>query len=67
MFGTRFTLPAGTVREDYNDYEETIIPVPKVAPVRAGERRIYIKDMDNLARGAFKVTVRYGFNAKQRF
>lgn len=58
MFGTRFTLPAGTVREDYNDYEETIIPVPKVAPVRAGERRIYIKDMDNLARGAFKVTVR---------
>lgn len=42
------------MREEYNDYEETIIPVPKTAPVRATERRIFIKDMDNLARGAFK-------------
>ena len=55
MFGTRFALPAGSVREEYNDYEETIIPVPKMAPVRVGERRIMISEMDNLARGAFKV------------
>ncbi|KAI9492472.1 Sec63 Brl domain-containing protein [Zychaea mexicana] len=54
MFGTRFALPAGSVREEFDDYEETTIPVPKVAPVRAGERRILISEMDNLARGAFK-------------
>ncbi|KAI8147505.1 Sec63 Brl domain-containing protein [Fennellomyces sp. T-0311] len=54
MFGTRFALPAGSVREDFQGYEETIIPVPPVAPVRASERRILINDMDNLARGAFK-------------
>lgn len=55
IFGTKFALPAGTVREEHSDYEETIIPVPKAAPVRAGERRVMIEEMDNLARGAFKV------------
>jgi hypothetical protein len=55
MFGTRYALPAGTVREEFNDYEETTIPVPKQAPIRAGERKIKIDELDNLARGAFKV------------
>ncbi|KAI7860666.1 Sec63 Brl domain-containing protein [Circinella umbellata] len=54
LFGTRFALPAGSIREEYNDYEETTIPVPKTAPIRVGERRILISEMDNLARGAFK-------------
>ncbi|KAI8086190.1 Sec63 Brl domain-containing protein [Halteromyces radiatus] len=54
MFGTRYALPAGTTREEFDDYEETTIPVPKQAPIRAGERRIKIEEMDNLARGAFK-------------
>ncbi|CAO3640291.1 unnamed protein product [Cunninghamella blakesleeana] len=54
MFGTRYVLPAGTVREDNNDYEETIIPVPKQAPIRQGERRIPISELDNLAGGAFR-------------
>ncbi|KAI9305339.1 Sec63 Brl domain-containing protein [Cunninghamella echinulata] len=54
MFGTRYVLPAGTVREEYNDYEETIIPVPKQAPIRDGERRIPISELDNLAGGAFR-------------
>lgn len=56
LFGTRYALPAGTVREEFNDYEETTIPVPKKAPIRVGERRIAISEMDALARGAFKVT-----------
>lgn len=54
LFGTKYALPAGTTREEFNDYEETTIPVPKIAPVRAGERRIPISEMDSLARGAFK-------------
>ncbi|CAO3587825.1 unnamed protein product [Absidia cylindrospora] len=54
MFGTKYALPAGTVREEFNDYEETIIPVPKQAPIRAGERKIKISELDNLAGGAFK-------------
>lgn len=57
LFGTRFALPAGTVREEFNDYEETTIPVPKRAPPRVGERLISISEMDSLARGAFKVMV----------
>ena len=55
IFGSRFALPAGTERYDNNDYEETVIPVPKQAPVRQGERRIPISEMDSLARNAFKV------------
>lgn len=55
LFGTRFALPAGTTRIEHNDYDETTIPVPKQAPVRSGERRIPIAEMDSLARNAFKV------------
>lgn len=55
MFGTRFALPAGTTRDEYKDYEEITIPVPQQAPIRQHERRIMISEMDNLARGAFKV------------
>ncbi|KAI9253156.1 Sec63 Brl domain-containing protein [Sporodiniella umbellata] len=54
LFGTRFALPVGTERVEYNDYEETTIPVPKQAPVRTGERRVQIAEMDSLARNAFK-------------
>ncbi|KAI7865814.1 Sec63 Brl domain-containing protein [Spinellus fusiger] len=54
LFGSRYALPAGTVKEEHKDYEETIIPVPNQAPVRAGERRIKIDELDSLARGAFK-------------
>lgn len=65
LFGTRYALPAGTVREEFNDYEETTIPVPKIAPIRTGERRIPISEMDALARGAFKASIfikTYTFN-----
>ncbi|ORX62001.1 Sec63-domain-containing protein [Hesseltinella vesiculosa] len=54
IYGTKYALPAGTVREEFNDYEETTIPVPRQAPIRTGERRIPIAELDNLAHGAFK-------------
>ncbi|KAI8983869.1 Sec63 Brl domain-containing protein [Pilobolus umbonatus] len=54
LFGTRYALPAGTVREEFNDYEETTIPVPTKAPIRSGERHLKITELDSLARGAFK-------------
>lgn len=57
LFGTRYALPAGTVREEFNDYEETIIPVPKKAPIRFGEKLININELDSLSRGAFKVSL----------
>lgn len=55
LFGTRYALPAGTIREEFNDYEETTIPVPKKAPIRFGERLLQISELDSLSRGAFKV------------
>ncbi|KAG2182998.1 hypothetical protein INT44_005979, partial [Umbelopsis vinacea] len=54
-FGTRYALPAGTVRDEYKDYEEITIPVSKQAPIRLGEKRIRIGEMDPLCSGAFKV------------
>jgi hypothetical protein len=55
LFGTRYALPAGTVREEFNDYEETTIPVPQRAPLRTTERTVLISEMDSLAQSAFKV------------
>lgn len=45
----------GTVRDEYKDYEEITIPVSKQAPIRVGEKRVRISDMDPLCSGAFKV------------
>jgi hypothetical protein len=45
----------GTVRDEYKDYEEITIPVSKQAPIRLGEKRIRINEMDPLCSGAFKV------------
>lgn len=54
-FGTRYALPAGTIRDEHKDYEEITIPVTKQAPIRLGENRVRIESMDPLCRGAFKV------------
>jgi hypothetical protein len=54
-FGTRYALPMGTVRDEHKDYEEITIPVSKQAPIRIGEKRIRIDEMDPLCSGAFKV------------
>ncbi|KND03788.1 uncharacterized protein SPPG_01244 [Spizellomyces punctatus DAOM BR117] len=53
-FGSRFTLPAGTEREDYKDYEEISIPISKPAAVRSHERRVPIAELDEFAQQGFK-------------
>jgi antiviral helicase SLH1 len=52
-FGTRFSLPSGTSRQDHEFYEEVTIPPPRQLPMRSTERLIPIEEMEPLARGAF--------------
>ncbi|KAJ3189894.1 activating signal cointegrator 1 complex subunit [Gaertneriomyces sp. JEL0708] len=54
IFGSRFALPQGTEREDYQNYEEISIPVAKPHPVRASERCMNIDELDPIAQKAFK-------------
>ncbi|KXN71829.1 Sec63-domain-containing protein [Conidiobolus coronatus NRRL 28638] len=53
MFGAKFLLPAGTIREDGEFYEELTIPIPQKAPIRSTEKLIQIKEMDSLCQGVF--------------
>lgn len=52
-FGSRFSLPTGTIRQDREFYEEVTIPPPKQLPMRTNERLIPIAEMDTMAKGAF--------------
>ncbi|PWN91585.1 Sec63-domain-containing protein, partial [Acaromyces ingoldii] len=52
-FGSRFSLPPGTVRVEESFFEELTIPAPHQVPMRDFERRIPISEMDELAKGAF--------------
>lgn len=52
-FGSRFSLPTGTIRQDKEFYEEVTIPPPKQLPMRTNERLIPITEMDTMAKGAF--------------
>ncbi|KAI9141161.1 Sec63 Brl domain-containing protein [Paraphysoderma sedebokerense] len=54
IFGTRYSLPIGTKREDHRDYEEIMIPVSSPAPVRPSEKPILITDLEPFAQAAFK-------------
>ncbi|ORX87093.1 Sec63-domain-containing protein [Basidiobolus meristosporus CBS 931.73] len=54
LFGTRFALPQGTIREDFTNYEEITIPIAKVAPPRVGEKPVAISSMDILCQNSFK-------------
>jgi hypothetical protein len=56
-FGSRYALPMGTTRDDYKDHEEITIPVTNQAPIRVGEKRVRIEEMDPLCSGAFKAGV----------
>lgn len=47
----------GTTRDDYKDHEEITIPVTKQAPIRVGEKRVRIDELDPLCSGAFKAGV----------
>ncbi|KAJ2627662.1 putative steryl acetyl hydrolase mug81, partial [Coemansia sp. RSA 1287] len=48
MFGSKYALPAGTVRNEFSDHEEITIPIAKAAVRRATEQPIAISDMDPL-------------------
>ncbi|KAJ1881611.1 activating signal cointegrator 1 complex subunit 3, partial [Kickxella alabastrina] len=54
MFGTKYTLPAGTVREEFADHEEITIPVSRAAPRRDHEDPVLLADMDPLCRYTFR-------------
>ncbi|SNX81594.1 probable RNA helicase [Melanopsichium pennsylvanicum] len=53
VFGQRFALPLGTVREEKQFFEEVTIPPPRTVPMRIDERYIPIPEMDPICRGAF--------------
>ncbi|OBZ76331.1 putative helicase mug81 [Grifola frondosa] len=51
--GTRYVLPIGTTRNNYEDYEEVVIPPAKAVPPRMSERLIPVSELDPLAKGSF--------------
>lgn len=52
-YGGKLALPAGTVREMYDGYEEVMVPPPNTPPPKAGERPVPIRSLPPLARGCF--------------
>lgn len=53
QFGSKYALPLGTTRHDYEEYEEVIIPPARVVPSRKSEKLILVNELDELARGSF--------------
>ncbi|KAF8558857.1 Sec63-domain-containing protein [Imleria badia] len=53
QYGSKYMLPIGTTRHDYEDYEEVVIPPAKTVPPREYERLILVSELDELARGSF--------------
>lgn len=53
VFGSKFSLPAGTFRSDHKEYEEVIIPQTRAIPMRSNERLIPIDEMDRICQEAF--------------
>ncbi|TFK76028.1 Sec63-domain-containing protein [Pluteus cervinus] len=51
--GSKYMLPLGTERHNYEDFEEVIIPPAKPVPPRASERLVLVNQLDNLAKGCF--------------
>ncbi|KAJ1733569.1 activating signal cointegrator 1 complex subunit 3 [Coemansia biformis] len=54
MFGTKYALPAGTVRNEFEDHEEITIPTARTAPRRDMEQPVEIADMDPLCQYTFR-------------
>ncbi|KAJ1945879.1 activating signal cointegrator 1 complex subunit 3, partial [Linderina macrospora] len=54
MFGTRYSLPVGTTRDEYPDHEEITIPITKPAPKRLTEAPVMIGEMDPLCQYTFR-------------
>ncbi|CAA18663.1 putative helicase mug81 [Schizosaccharomyces pombe] len=53
VIGKKFALPAGSEREDYQKYEEIIVPHAQRAPQMQGEKLLEISSMDILCRKTF--------------
>ncbi|KAG1755822.1 Sec63-domain-containing protein [Suillus lakei] len=53
QFGSKYALPIGTIRHNYEEYEEVIIPPARVVPPRKYEQLILVNELDELARGSF--------------
>ncbi|KAJ2807036.1 putative steryl acetyl hydrolase mug81 [Coemansia guatemalensis] len=54
MFGTKFSLPVGTKRDELGDHEEITIPFAKPAAQRQTERPVAIGEMDPLCQYTFR-------------
>ncbi|KAJ2823499.1 activating signal cointegrator 1 complex subunit 3, partial [Coemansia erecta] len=54
MFGSKYALPAGTVRNEFSDHEEITIPIAKPAIRRATEQPVAIEYMDPLCCYTFR-------------
>lgn len=54
MYGTKYSLPEGSIREEHDYYEEISIPPAKTVPPMLGEEPKRIEDLDHLCRQTFK-------------
>ncbi|KAL0949691.1 hypothetical protein HGRIS_009728 [Hohenbuehelia grisea] len=53
QMGSKYSLPLGTERHQYEEFEEVIIPPSKPVPPKSSERLISVSELDPLARGSF--------------
>ena len=52
--GTKYTLPIGSQRNEYQHYEEHTIPAARVGTLGAGQKLVEIKELDGLCQRTFK-------------
>jgi hypothetical protein len=52
-FGTKYSLPIGTIREDEKEFEEFIIPKCEKHPIRDTETPVKISALESWAQQAF--------------
>ncbi|KAF9483938.1 Sec63-domain-containing protein [Pholiota conissans] len=53
QYGSKYMLPLGTTRENYEEYEEVIIPASKPVPQKSTERLIPISELEEVVKGSF--------------
>lgn len=54
LFGSKFVLPRGTIRDSGEFYDELTIPITKKAPIRSTESIVTLDQMDSLCKQSFK-------------
>lgn len=54
MYGTKFALPEGSIREEHDYYEEISIPPAKTVPPMIGEEPKRVCELDDLCANTFK-------------